>query len=79
MAVAIRLTRTGCKDQPSFRIVVIEKSKKRDGKYIEKIGYFNPTLKPPKIHINKERYEYWLKFGAKPTDAVRKLINESAA
>ncbi len=78
MAVAIRLTRTGAKDQPSYRIVVAEKASKRDGKYLEMLGYFNPRANP-KVVIKMERYEHWLKVGAQPTEAVRRLVNEVAA
>jgi len=74
MAVKIRLNRTGAKNQPSFRIVVADSSVKRDGKYLEIIGHFDPKTDPKKLVIDQERYQYWLKVGAQPTEAVRKLV-----
>ena len=74
MAVKIRLTRTGAKNQPSFRIVVADAKVKRDGKHLEIIGYLDPKTDPQKLVVDKERYHYWLKLGAQPTEAVRKLV-----
>ena len=73
--VRIRLTRTGRKNAPSYRIVVIDSRKKRDGKYIEKIGYYNPSEDSDKVVYNEERYTYWMSVGAKPSDAVKKLVS----
>ena len=72
----IRLTRTGKKHQPSYRIVVTEARSKRDGKYIESLGFYNPLIKSKKIKIDKKKYQEWLAKGAQPTDVVRRLINE---
>ncbi len=67
--------RFGKKHQPFFRIVVIPAQRKATGEYIESIGWYNPLLKTkPKYKINMERYEYWISKGAKPSDAVLKLI-----
>lgn len=74
MAVKIRLSRFGKKHQPSYRIIAVDESKKRDGKYLENLGFYNPMIKPPIVKINKERYDHWLSVGAKPTEAVKKLI-----
>ncbi len=73
--VKIRLTRTGRKNAPSYRIIVIDSKSKRDGMYIEKLGYYNPTEDPKKVVCTKERYDYWLSVGAQPSDAVKKLIS----
>lgn len=73
--VKIRLTLRGRKNAPSYRIVVADSKKARDSKYIEDLGYFNPTNNPPLFKFNKERYEYWLGVGAKPTQAVTELVN----
>lgn len=71
----IRLMRFGKKHQPFYRIVVIPSFRKATGAYIEAIGWYNPLLpKKPKYKLNKERYDYWIKQGAKPSDAVLKLI-----
>jgi small subunit ribosomal protein S16 len=67
----IRLRRTGKRNQPTYRIVVAEARSKRNGKYFENLGYWNPNTK--KIKINKKRFEYWLQHGAQPTLAVRRL------
>ncbi|MBU1110673.1 30S ribosomal protein S16 [Patescibacteria group bacterium] len=69
----IRLSRTGRKNYPSYRIVVTEASRKRDGKVTETIGHYNLQTDPPQIKIKKERLEYWIAKGAQMTDAVRKL------
>lgn len=78
MAVKIRLTRIGRRDNPNYRIVVCDERVKRDGKYIEKIGFYDPFKESPnKINLNKERLDYWLKKGAQPSDGLRKLIKKT--
>jgi len=74
MAVKIRLTRLGKKDQPVYRVVAVDSRKKRDGAYIEKIGYYNPSIEPPEIKIDKDKLNYWLSRGAQMTEAVMKLV-----
>lgn len=78
MAVKIRLARFGKKGQPNYRIVAIDESKKRNGRYLEALGLYNPMVQPPMVKINQERYHYWLSVGGKPTDTVRNLIKKSA-
>ncbi|TXI35081.1 MAG: 30S ribosomal protein S16 [Niabella sp.] len=73
--VKIRLTRTGRKNAPSFRIIVIDSRSKRDGMYIEKLGYYNPTENDKNVVYSKERYDHWLSVGAQPSDAVKKLVS----
>lgn len=70
----IRLFRTGKKHQPSYRIVVTEARSKRDGKYQESIGFYQPKMTPKVFKIDKKRYQYWCQVGAQPTETVRKLI-----
>lgn len=70
----IRLTRTGKKGQPSFRLVVAEKSKAVKRKYLELLGHYLPAQDPKKIELNKERIEYWIGKGAQPTDTVAALL-----
>lgn len=72
----IKLTRRGKKNQPSYRIVVAEAQSKRDGKYLDLLGFYNPLTKPATIKINKESYLNWLKKGARPTETVKKLVKK---
>lgn len=74
----IRLTRVGTKNLPKYRVVVVPEEKKRDGEYLEMIGSFDPTVKPAKLEIKKDRFNYWVSVGAQPTEAVKKLILSSA-
>lgn len=71
--VKIKLTRTGKKHHPMYRIVVDEARNKRDGKYIENLGYYIPTTTPKTITLDLEKYDAWLKKGAKPTLTVAAL------
>ncbi len=75
MAVKIRLTRMGKKKQPFYRIVAVDSRVRRDGKYIEKIGYYNPLTEPAQIVIDEEKAFRWLQNGAIPTDTVRSLFS----
>ncbi|MFY9263439.1 MAG: 30S ribosomal protein S16 [Actinomycetaceae bacterium] len=70
MAVKIRLKRMGKIREPHYRIVVVDARKKRDGRVIEEIGYYNPNTDPSTIDINSERARYWISVGAQPTEAV---------
>ncbi len=74
MAVRIRLARFGKKKKPSYRIVVTDSRRKRDGKYIEAIGYYQPGAPGKPIYVNLERYEYWRSVGAQPTEAVEIVV-----
>ncbi len=76
MAVKLRLTRRGKKKQPFYRIVATDSRVKRDGKYIEKIGHYNPLTEPAEIVIDEERVFYWLQNGAIPTDTVKNLLTK---
>ena len=79
MAVKIRLTRTGKKKQPSYRVVVADARSPRDGRYIEQIGRYHPLSDPSEVVIDNERAAYWLSVGAQPTEAVAKLLQISGA
>ena len=72
----IRLTRTGKRNQPSYRIVVTEARTKRDGKYLESLGYWHPESN--QLKIDKKRYQYWLNQGAQPTEKAKKIYEEAA-
>ncbi len=70
MAVRIRLKRFGKIREPHYRVVVVDQKKKRDGRVIEEIGYYNPNTDPSVIDINSERAQYWISVGAQPSEAV---------
>ena len=72
----IRLSRTGKKRQPSYRVVVAEKEAKRDGRVIERIGHYNPLPNPSIFDIDEARALHWLSVGAQPSDAVRILLQK---
>lgn len=74
--VRIRLSRTGKKKQASYRVVVADQKSPRDGRVVERIGYYNPIPDPAEYRINEERALYWLSVGAQPTDAVRRLLEK---
>lgn len=75
--VKVRLARIGAKKNAIYRVVVADTRFPRDGKYLERIGLYDPNLDPPKFEINRERYDYWLGVGAQPTDIVMKLVQKS--
>lgn len=79
MSVKIRLTRQGKKKQTSYRVVVADARAPRDGRFIEMIGRYDPRPQPSLVEINTERALHWLKNGAQPTAAVRKLLEISGA
>ncbi len=70
----IRLTRRGKRKQPFYRIVVVESSWKRDGKYIQLLGHYNPLTEPATVKIDKKAYQSWIEKGAQPSLRVKKLI-----
>ncbi len=76
--LAIRLMRMGAKKSPSYRVVVKEKLSKRDGDYVENVGFYNPTRNPAEVRLDMERVNYWLGRGAQPTDTVRQLIRQQS-
>ena len=76
MAVKLRLLRMGAKRTPFYRIVAADSRVKRDGKYIELVGTYNPVVDPAEININEEVALKWLKDGAIPTDTVKSLFNK---
>jgi small subunit ribosomal protein S16 len=77
MSVRIRLTKTGKKHQISFRIVAQDNRTKRDGKFLDLLGFYNPHKKSPEnIRIDREKLKHWLSKGAKLTEGVSKLLNQ---
>jgi len=79
MAVKIRLQRVGATNQPKYRMVIAEDSTKRDGRFVEIIGSYNPTSKVEgkQLVVNLERAAYWQSVGAQPSDTARTLINRA--
>ena len=74
MAVRIRLKRMGKIHAAQYRVVVVDSRKKRDGRVIEEVGYYDPQPNPSIIRIDSERAQYWLGVGAQPSDQVRNLL-----
>lgn len=78
--VTIRLARTGAKKRPFYHIVVADSRKPRDGKYIERLGFFNPiaTGGEERLRLDQARVEHWITQGAQPSDRVAQLVREAA-
>ncbi len=74
MAAKIKLTRMGAKKQPTYRVVIQEERSKRDGRFIENVGFYNPRTEPATIVMNQDRVNYWLGVGAQPSDSVGQLL-----
>lgn len=75
--VKIRLRRIGAKKKPFYRIVVADSRTSRDGRFIEVIGYYDPTVEPPVLKLETERAQHWLDQGAQPSDTARGLLKKS--
>ena len=71
----IRLSRHGAKKDPHYRVVVTDKRSPRDGRFVEVVGYYNPALKPVRLHVDLERVDYWVGQGAQPSATVQSLMN----
>lgn len=76
MAVRIRLARVGRKKSPFYRVVVADADSPRDGRFIERVGTYDPRVDPATIEIDEEKAIKWLKEGAKPTETVRSLLRK---
>lgn len=74
--LCIRMRRTGSKKRPFFRIVVSEARSKKEGEFIEVLGFYNPRNKPAVFEVNKDRVAHWVKVGARPSDSVRTLMSK---
>ncbi|NLM13172.1 MAG: 30S ribosomal protein S16 [Epulopiscium sp.] len=77
MAVRMRLRRMGAKKAPFYRIVVADSRSPRDGRFIEEVGYYDPTKDPIELKVNEELVQKWLKNGAQPSDTVRALLKKA--
>ena len=72
----IRLKRLGTKKKPHMRVVVCNERSPRDGRFIEQVGYYDPSAKPAKIQLKKDRISHWIKLGAKPSPTVKMLLKK---
>ena len=70
----IRLSRIGKKKHPFYRVVVTEKTRPRNGRFVEIVGTYDPAKKPATVELNDERVQYWIGKGAQPTDTVRSFL-----
>ena len=76
--LTIRLSRTGARKQPHYRVVVIEKERARNGRPVEVVGTYNPRTNPATVDLKRERVEYWVSKGAKMSSRVSKLVSKQA-
>ena len=76
MSVKIRLARHGAKKKPYYRIVAADSECPRDGRFLEKLGTYNPLSDPAEISLTADRVQYWMDQGAKPTDTVKSLLKK---
>ena len=78
--VTIRLSRGGAKKRPFYQVVVTDSRNKRDGRFIERVGFYNPLAKEGEegLRLNRERIDHWLGQGAKASDRVAKLLKDAA-
>jgi small subunit ribosomal protein S16 len=72
--IAIRLSRTGTKKRPYYRLVVLDSTQARDSRFVEILGHYNPRTRPATFEVNHERVAHWLAQGARPSDTVRTLL-----
>ncbi|MBQ6717486.1 MAG: 30S ribosomal protein S16 [Clostridia bacterium] len=77
MAVKIRLRRIGAKKAPFYRVVVADSRYPRDGRFIEEIGYYDPTKEPAIVNIDADKAKKWIGNGAQPTDTVKALLKKN--
>jgi small subunit ribosomal protein S16 len=76
MATKLRLARYGSKKRPFYRIVAADSSARRDGRFLEQIGTYDPTKNPPAVSLDRERVKHWLSTGAEATDTVKMVIRD---
>ena len=77
MAVKIRLRRMGAKKAPFYRVVVADSRYPRDGRFIEEIGYYDPTKEPSVVKVDADKAKTWIANGAQPTDTVKELLKKN--
>jgi small subunit ribosomal protein S16 len=74
--VKIRLSQTGSRNRRTYRLVAVEEGKKRDGRVVETLGFYNPLVVPPELKIKIDRVDYWLSQGAQLTPAAKTLLQK---
>lgn len=77
MAVTLRLSRTGKKGNPSYRIVAIDKRKKRNGTYVDIVGSYHPIAKTSILNVDQKKVQYWVEKGAVLSEALKKLFKKN--
>jgi len=77
MAVVLRLSRAGTHKAPFYHVVATDSRKPRDGRYLEDVGLYDPTMTPVRLELKAERVEHWLKAGARPSPTVAMLIKKA--
>lgn len=79
MSVRLRLARGGAKKRPFYRIVAADTRSPRDGRFLEKLGTYNPNTDPSTVELNMPRVEYWMGNGAQPSETVARLIKNAGS
>lgn len=77
MALKFRMQRFGNKNRPFFEVVLTDSRNARNGRFIERLGYYNPMTEPSTISLDSERMNHWYKIGARPSDAVATLLKKT--
>ena len=77
MAVKMRLRRMGAKKAPFYRIIVADSRSPRDGRFIDEVGYYNPTTEPATVKVDADKVAEWIKNGAQPTETVKRLLTKA--
>jgi small subunit ribosomal protein S16 len=77
MATKIRLARAGAKKRPFYQVVIADERSRRDGRFIENMGTYDPTKNPAVVKLNEEKIIAWLGKGAQPTDTVRQILKKA--
>jgi len=75
MSVTLRLARYGTKKKPFYRIVAADTRARRDGRFLEQVGTYDPSVNPPAVSLDRERIKHWRDVGALPSETVRALLN----
>ncbi|MCA9726408.1 MAG: 30S ribosomal protein S16 [Candidatus Eisenbacteria bacterium] len=79
MATVIRMQRAGSRNHPTYRVVVTDSRNRRDGRFIEKVGFYNPCSTPVMLDIDAERVKFWMERGAQPSESVAALLKRQQA
>jgi small subunit ribosomal protein S16 len=79
MSVVIRMQRAGGRNYPFFRVVVADSRRARDGRFLEKLGYYNPLSRPAQVQLDQERMRFWIARGARPSESVGVLLKKYQA